>query len=393
MIPLNAILSTNDFVLQLPQGVAAVCAAILLIAFFVGFAKGFKRVAWEWVACLIGFVGYVLLDGLLTKKNLIINLPTIGGLSGKALTSFIIAFFCLAVSSALYGICSALFRPREVWVKKDRFLFRREQKAGIGDGNPRRLVYKNYAPPNILGRLFGAIVCVLNTAVIMALVLSAFLFLINATELSSMKLGLILQVNISQKALEYATQYVLGFITLCIPFFLACYGFKRGFITSLRTVVMNAGSALTVGVAFWLPFSPFVGKSHLNFLGKLIGRCTAILANIPEKLKPFVAKILAGLLLLVVLLLILFFIVYLLKKYEKMLEKVKFMKYIDSLTSCIIYFLIGIGVCIAVWSLLYTLDLYQIFKISEVINEDSILAKDFFAFAKSFMDPFLIPKG
>ena len=391
MIPLNTILSATESASKLPEVAVGCCAVILLLAFFIGFAKGFKRVGWDWSTCLFGFAGYVLLDALFKKKNVKLGFPTIKGVSGDTIDMFVIAFGCLAISLILFGVSSALFRPREVWVRKDRFSFKRDQKAGRGDGNPKRLVYKNYAPPNIFGRFFGGVICMANVGVILALTCSFILFFISATSASDLKIGLVLQTEIGKLALDYAKRYALDFITLCIPFFLACYGFKCGFVKSLRTVFVNAGAILTFGLSFWLPFSPLVGKGKLNILGKLINRCMAILNNIPEKLKPFVAKMITAIFLLVVFLFLFLWIIHLLKKYEKMMEKAKCMKAIDSIVSCVLYFIIGIGVCIAVWSFLYTFDVFKIFKISEVLGEDSTLAKGFFEFAKMFIDSILKP--
>lgn len=391
MIPLNTILSATESASKLPEVAVGFGALILLLAFFIGFAKGFKWVNWDWFTCLFGFASYVLVDGLLKKNNLKLGFPTIKDISGDTIDTFVIAFGCLAISLVMFGICSALFRPKEVWVRKDRFLFKRDQKAGRGDGNPKRLVYKNYAPPKFIGRLLGGVICMANVGVILALMGSFILFFISATSASGLKIGLVLQTEMGKLALGYAKRYALDFITLCIPFFLACYGFKCGFVKSLRTVFVNAGAILTFGISFWLPFSPLVGKGRLNILGKLISRCTAILNNIPEKLKPFVAKLIAAIFLLVIFFFIFLWIIHLLKKYEEMLEKVKCMQVIDSMVSCILYFIIGIGVCIALWSILYTFDLYQIFKISEVLGEDSMLAKGLFEFAKLFIDSLLKP--
>jgi hypothetical protein len=73
---------------------------------------------------------------------------------------------------------------------------------------------------------------------------------------------------------------------------MACYGFKCGFAKSLRTIVSNAGSVLALGAAFCLPFSPFVGKTRFNILGKMIDRFSAMISGkIPDFFKGIVAKL------------------------------------------------------------------------------------------------------
>ena len=367
-------------------------ALILLLAFFIGFAKGFKRIGWDWFACLVSVAGYVLLDGFFKKKNLMLNVPTVKGVSGQVLTTFIIAFGCLAIVLVIYGLCSALLRPREAWVKKDKFLFRRDQKAGRGDGNPKRLVYKNYAPPKLFGRLFGGVICMTNAGVVLALMASLGLLAISGTSIGSQKFASILQSDLGKDAMKYATRYALDFISLCIPFFLACYGFKRGFVKSLRAIIANAGSILAVGVAIWLPFSPLVGKGKADIVGQIISRCNSILGSgIPEKVKPIVAKLIAAMFLVFFFFFIVLCIVYILKKYEAIIEKARNIRNIDGVVSCILYFIIGIGVCGMFWCGLYAVDLLKIFDVRAMISEDASLANELFAIAERFMQSVVKP--
>ena len=67
------------------------------------------------------------------------------------------------------------------------------------------------------------------------------------------------------------------------------------------------------------------------------------------------------------------------------------MRATDSIVSCGLYFLIGVMVCVLVWAGLYALDVIGLFKISEVIGEDAVLAKELLGFAKTFMDNLLKP--
>lgn len=396
MIPLNSILSTKNnnidvIVYNIPKMVALGCAIILLIAFFIGFAKGFKRVGWTWLTCLLAFVGFVFFDGLLKKKGLAVALNPIKGLSRVTMTTFIIAFGCMAIALVLYGFCSAVFRPKTVWKKKDKEKYRKEQRSGKGDGNPRYLLWKNYAPPTFFERVLGGFICLINVAVILALILAFVLLLIHATSLSTLNIGLILKVKISQICLDYAKLYALDFVTLCIPFFLACYGYKRGCISSLRTIIVNAGTILIFLVSFWLPFSPLVGKTNLNFLGKLNERCYAIIGNLPPNLRMLLAKLLAGVVLLVVFAGVLILINYLLGKFENMIKETKAMRVTDSIVSCGMYFAIGVMLCVLLWAGLYALDVIKLFKISEVISDKAVLSNELWSFAKTFMDNVLEP--
>ncbi len=387
MIPLNLILSNMDIMAKLPQLVVIVCAVILMLAFFVGFAKGFKQVSWCWLPCLAGFVGFMFAMKLLKEKNLAFKGLSIPGMSEMAMTTLVVAFGCLLVAMVLYGFFSAVFRPRSVWVKKDKKQFRKEQKSGTGDGNPKKLVWKNLAPPTFYGRFWGAVLCVVNTAVALAIVLSCGLLLINAVDSLKVKFADVMNVKIMHLALQYANKYALDFLTLCIPFFIACYGYKCGLAGSLRTIVMKAGGALVIVLAFGLPFMSEAIPAKINVVGKLINRCAALLGKVPDFVKPLAAKLLAGVVLLLILGILLALTNYFIDRYYKMLKNAKLIRVIDSSVSCLIYFGIGVMASIGLWAALYAVEAFGFVNISSMVGEDTMLAKELLGFVKTFMDP------
>ena len=390
MIPLNLILSNVDIMGNLPKLLVGACAIILLLAFFVGFAKGFRQVSWCWLPCLAGFVGFIFVMGAL-KGKLPVQMPTIPGMSEAALTAMLIAFGCLLLAMVLYGFFSAVFRPKAVWVKKSRKEFKKEQKSGQGDGNPEKLVWKNCAPPTFYGRFWGAILCMVNTAVLLALVLACGLLLVNGVGSLKVKFADVLNIKIVNIALQYASKYALDFLTLCIPFFIACYGYKRGLVNSLRSIIKTAGGGLVILLAFGLPFMADTLQGDMGLITKLVARCTVLVAKLPAFLQPITAKLLAGILLLILFGVILAFVNYLMDKYYDMIKNAKLMGAIDSIVSCLIYFVIGVMVCIGVWAVLYAMDACGILKISEILSEETLLAKELFGFVKVFMDPLLTP--
>ncbi len=391
MIPLNLILSNVDIMGKLPQLVVAVCAAILLLAFFIGFAKGFRRVSWCWLPCLAAFVGFIFAMKFLEGKELPFKLPSIPGMSETALIMMALAFGCLLLAIILYGFFSAVFRPKTVWVKKSRKEFKKEQKSGKGDGNPKKLVWKNSAPPTFYGRFWGAVLCVVNTAVALALVLACGLLFINAIDSMKVKFADVMNIKIMHLALQYASKYALDFLTLCVPFFIACYGYKRGLAGSLRSIITSAGGALVIILAFGLPFMADTLKVDMGIVAKLVSRCTVLVAKLPVFFHGIASKLIAGVLLLIIFGIILAIINYLMDRYYNMIKNVKLMQTIDSSVSCLIYFVIGVMVCIGIWAGLYAMDAFGFFSINELVGEETMLAKEMLGFVKNFMDQLLAP--
>lgn len=391
MVPLNLILSTTESTSKAPEVVVAVCAVILLAAFFIGFKKGFKQVRWEWMTCLAAFVGFVFANKFVQNKGWNLNWFQIPGMSETAFSTFLVAFGCVAVMLVLYGLFCAAFRPRAVWRKKSKRQLQTEEELGIGDGNDEHLYWKNCGRPKFMGRFFGSIVCMVNTAVILALIVSALVLFIDTNPTYNEKWGEVLKIKIAHEALKYAKQYALDFITVCIPFFVACYGYKRGLVGSLHTVLMKAGGLLVCVLAFGLPFVTGTAGVEMSFVSSLVERCVGVVSSIPAFFQGFVAKLLAGAVLLVLFGAVFVLFDYLLGKLHTVIKNGKAIRIIDSVVSCSVYFFLGVAVIVAVWAGLYALDVFDLVKVSSMIGEGNSLSSEMLAYVKTFIDGVLAP--
>ena len=391
MVPLNLILSTTESTSKAPEVVVAVCAFILLAAFFIGFKKGFKQVRWEWMTCLTAFVGFVFANKLVQDKGWNLTWFQIPGMSETAFSTFLVAFSCLAVMLVLYGLFRAAFLPRAVWRKKSKRQIQTEEDLGIGDGNDEQLYWINCKSPKFMGRFFGSLVCMINTAVILALIVSAIVLFIDTNPTLNEKWGQVLTVKIADEALKYAKQYVLDFMTVCIPFFVACYGYKRGLVGSLHTVLMKAGGLLVCVLAFGLPFVVGTVGENMSFISGLVERCMGAVSSIPEFFRGFAAKLLAGGVLLVLFGLVFVLFDYLLGKLHTVIKNGKAIRIIDSVVSCSVYFFLGVAVIVAMWAGLYALDVIDVVKVTGMIGEGNSLSSDMLAYVKTFMDDILAP--
>lgn len=391
MVPLNLILSTTESTSKAPEVVVAVCAFVLLAAFFMGFKKGFKQVRWEWMTCLTAFVGFVFGCKFVQNKGWNLNWFQIPGMSETAFSTFLVAFSCVAAMLILYGVFCAVFRPRAVWRKKSKRQLQTEEELGIGDGNDEQLYWKNCGRPKFIGRFFGSIVCMVNTAVILALIVSALVLFIDTNPTYNEKWGEVLRIKIAHEALKYAKQFALDFVTICIPFFVACYGYKRGLVGSLHTVFMKAGGLLVCVLAFGLPFVVGTVGGNMSFISGLVERCMGAVSSMPEFFQGFVAKLLAGIVLLLLFSLVFVLFDYLLGKLHTVIKNGKTIRIIDSVVSCSVYFFLGVAVIVAVWAGLYALDVFDVVKVTGMIGEESTISKEMLAFVKTFMDNVLAP--
>ena len=118
MMPFHALLiNTEAFNLlqELPMLIGMAAAVLLLIAFFIGFAKGFRKVGWGGIVWVAASGVYFLLErsfGEENPLNPIFATVITDNATAAFLASFVCAMGCILLALLLQGVCSLLFRPR-----------------------------------------------------------------------------------------------------------------------------------------------------------------------------------------------------------------------------------------------------------------------------------------
>ena len=120
MIPFHALLTLSDVAAKLPMIVAIACGVILLIAFFVGLKKGFRRVSWGGMFWLIAGVLFAVVDYNFADK---LPLKDFYADIFKAefvgfATSMTIALAAIILTLIVQIIFNACLRPRIKYVKR-----------------------------------------------------------------------------------------------------------------------------------------------------------------------------------------------------------------------------------------------------------------------------------
>jgi hypothetical protein len=396
MIPLHSVLAIQDVMHKVPLLAAIVCAAILAIAFIIGFAKGFRRVSWGGVVWAASGFAFIVGNKLLRNRNPILKMPAVAALDEgmrSFVSSFSIALLCALAGLFAYGVCSLIFKHRRI--KK------RDPEISIYSGYEYEDDYDDYddydAPshmvdarkkkPNFLGRVLGGIVCAINVTVILALGISFVLLLISATALINGPLGYLFDIKIVPILRNYASVYALDFLTIGIIIVISCKGYKNGLIGSIRSLVVMFGVIIAAVISFWLPFSSFAGSEKAHFLNLLITRWINLLGGVNELIRGLAAKILSGVCIFVLASLVLWLVNFLLAKCSRSIRGSAPARIIDGVLACLLYFVIGVLIVLAMWSVLYLVDYCGIFKSTEIFNENAALAKGMFRFGETYIRP------
>ena len=217
-------------------------------------------------------------------------------------------------------------------------------------------------------------------------VVSIALLGINATRLSEMVIGTVLQNATVEKLLGYAQKFALDWLCIGFIFFVAKKGFQKSLVNSLRSIFVSVGTVVLLGVAFVLPFTSVVTRETgaFYFLNTLSERCATAMSRFP--LSGILGKLATGACLAAGVIIVMFFLNLLLKKCCNMVSATAPTRLVDQVLSCGMYMIIAVVVCIGIWFGLGLMDYLGILKISEVLHEDAYLSSGLFRLAELFVD-------
>lgn len=214
-----------------------VIAALVAVAFFVGFSKGMRRISWKGITWVVACaVFYVLVKVVKLQLNIVvmdINLDNV-----------VFGVASAAVGMLFYGVVSRVFRPRMKWKRLKNFELRNtrntlEYEADYSEYDS--MVTRDYVAishgikPGFIGRVLGGLFSIVNmVVVILGLGLAAVTFL-----------GMMGQMSGDMFAIGTDCA-LIGLIIV-----LGCSGFDKGyrlgFFGAIRWIFVTFGVLLALG--------------------------------------------------------------------------------------------------------------------------------------------------
>lgn len=375
-------------------------ALIVIIAFCVGFSKGFTRLSWGaliWTgACALFFVlekkfhasNPVLKMGLMNKFDPLVR---------DFASTLSIALVSVLAAVAVFGLLALLARPKRKRRKTVVRYYEDDGDEDIDDEDydedemPRRM--KNGAivekKPCTFNRVLGGIVCIFNAALAIAAAACILLVIFEVTPLKTGALKNVFDSAAVAKTWKYIHTYTLDFVMIGIVAAMGYGGYKTGVLRGFRSVFLTVGYIAAIGVAFWLPFSKFaVEKEWLSFVGKLSGYFERlILKGLPEAVAPVLGKVACGLVLCVGFCIAVAIVGLLLKLIQKAVAQVAVLRFIDGVLSTLLLMALGAVICALLMAVLYTLQHYGIFEGSRLFETNSSLSQGFYAAFDQYLKP------
>ena len=400
--------ASKDFLQFLPLILMGVFGVILIVAFIVGYKRGARRVSWAGPVWLVASLAFCLLQGLPFEADAIVKMT-------DALTAFlppfIIAVGCILIVMVGYGLCSHAFRPRIKMIPKTADAYTMDEDGveydedhedydDYEDYTTRKMPMRiNCQTPAFGGRLLGGLICFVNVFMVLATVVVLCLFMLNATPLKYGSLAFLYEFEIGgfvpiPALLTFAHRFALDIFFIGILIAFICKGRRNGFVETFRGLMKFVG-LFAVLFAFYLPFSAWAKEGGYYFLWAFTERCVSAMKGIFGEgnlawLAPIVGKLLTGLLSAGFFIAVFLLINWILKRLGEFTIKHPFARVMDGILSGIIYFFVGLIVCLLVWAIWYLLTRYGIFDVKAMFSETATLSNGLFNVLEALIEPLLV---
>ena len=348
--------------------------ALVVIAFFVGFKKGIRRIGWKGLT-------WVLSGGLflVLKKVLASN--------GDAIMTVVTAVICAVIGMVLYNVCSWVFRPRMKWSRLKNFERRNkadrlEYEADYSEYDSmvsRDCVAINVGmKPGFLERVLGGFGCIFNLfAVIIAIALAGLTFV----NMSQIDLGL----GDLNKYFGMGTDFVIiGFMIV-----LGCVGFERGFFCGLRWIFTTFGSLIALGGAAAVVFLFGDKVAALGDLAKTIG--DFFVGTPLESMGDLLSKVILSAVLFIPMLIVIALLNYILGALARGIRGTQPTRLVDGLIGTIIMIVIAVVLTVVIAELCYVLQVKNIFftNVEGYLDGFTSLGKAVLTICKDMIHPML----
>ncbi len=387
MTSLQMVLASG-LIKSIPTIVLIACAVIVVIAFLMGLGKGAYRVGKGGLYWLIAGVGFVFAYKFLADKNPL-KIAALGNASA-ALWAFVLILGCVLAALIIRGLIAVIFKPRAKWLRAsdddDDFDYEMDDIDETPIRRSRGSVVKMPGKPGILSRLLGGLICAVNAALILAIIVVAALLFIYGTKFRYTNVGELLKIRMVELVVKYATSYVFDILTVGIIFGIAYKGFRTGALHVTRMVVLKLGLLVVIVGGFAIPF--IKQTADLYIFRRLIERCTYLFAKMKPTPEEIFSKLTAGALIAIAGVVLVVLVNMLLKKVTENVDDTPVIRVIDGSIATIVYLILGVVVCAIFWAGLYLLDYCGVFRISDIFGEKAVFAKDCFAAAEKFLKTF-----
>ena len=389
-------------------GVLVFCVLALLIALCIGLKKGVRRVSWLGVTWLTAGLSFCILQAKLggwftaVLKPLTNKMPLAG--SAKAfLPPLILASICILVCLLVHGIVAMILRPKRKFVPKEADVFTKDDDWVEYDDEAddyddyeqyasRKIVQKGgYAKPTVMGRVFGGLACMLNCAMVLGSILLFTLFVLQATPFRNTVFKPLFSAPVIPALVTFTKNYALDFLMrgIAIAFLLSAR--KKGFMATLRSLLVNVGGIVLVVLCFYIPFSKMAQPTDQGgvwLFNKIVGGVVGACRGMAGKYAPIVGGVFAGLGMSIIVILLMVLVNLLFRLIINAINGFKPFRIIDGVLAVLLYFVVAVGVCLLFWAV-FTIFTHFGLLHTMFFTDKATLAGGFFEVCQAYVEPMI----
>ncbi len=389
---------------HLPTILLIVVGAILFIAFVIGFVKGFRKVSWMGVLWLGASAVFALVNKAFSSKlaKALAGALKKTGLKEAAVNAIPTVILAIATVLALALVCgifALIFRPRYVRVDESRQRYAADEDLFDYDDervdyddyddyrDRRRTVRYGYRKPSFFGRLFGGILCAVNAATIVCVIVFAALLFIEPTRLKTGALAPVYAMKGMNVLLPFMTKYLLDGVVIGIMLWTVRQGYKVGLLETLRVIFVKIGSVAAVVGAFVIPFTKLGAK---GWIGRFVAKCGEAAASVGAtgaKSNMIVGNLIAGFVFCLAAVLILIILNMLLKLLIDGVKNVGVLRGFDGILAAVVYAVIGIVIAIALFGVAAIARYYFLADLGVGLASEGSLAEQLYEACKAYLVP------
>ena len=340
MISLHTLLAGITDLLIPVAIIAAV--AMVVIAFFVGFKKGIRRMGWKGLTWFFTGALFLILQAAIAKDDDIMTV--------------VMGIVSVIVGLIVYNAATAYFRPRMKWKRLKNFELRNkahdlEYEADYSEYDS--FLTKDYVAinhgikPGFIERVLGGFTAIINLFVGIIAIALAGATLIGLSDISKTIPAFV----DFQSYIGIGTDFVtIGFMTV-----LGCIGFDRGFFCGIRWVFVTFGSLIALGVAMGAAF--LFGDKILDMVGfDLAGMFSAF-----GGLASILASVVLGGILFIPVIIVIALVNYFLGMAARGIRSTRPTRLVDGLIGCVIMIVFAVALIAIVGSVCYFLHVKGIY--------------------------------
>lgn len=376
---------------------------VALIAFIIGFARGFRRTGWGAFVWALTAAGWLFFETKFSHLNPLAPSETDSSAFGGLKASLFSLCVFIAIAFLLFGILAGICRPKkknydtvihqyyqhneqkfvgtyEETEKYDDEEQEKEDKKRGGKGFKKPFKVKKNKP-RFFNRLLGGVISLLNCALVVCGLAAVALVVL---PVFGVKLDAVYDVSVVAKLKTLIEKHALDVLFAAVLMGMAYGGWRAGLLRGLRNLLQSIGTIVCIVGGFALPFLNIKFVLNMNdFFATGIGHFVKD-DSLLESAVPVLGQLASGLLLAILSAIALALVCKLLQVLARNTRRSGPWRFVDGVCGIVTMTALGILLLAFIFVVLSMLEYFGLnLHLDAFASQESCLSGDFIEFIKT----------